>query len=245
MNLIKVICTVFVITITVESVYSQVKRIDICRDDQDFYNTRAEAEKKAHLPDMTVIKDGRHWRFWYDKYIACSFIIDVIKPDSVKYQAFITIYTYGDVKWDDKNKFGKVYYKKICLADDIADSLYKVATHININRFARKDTLVNSADRIYKGVRIYQIMDAMPYTVEYADEKNYTFKTGLRPENATQFEALINTATKLIDFQNLKDNFTKNIPLGYYSASKWQFLQRKLTVKQQRQYNRYWQKHTE
>jgi hypothetical protein len=86
------------------------------------------------------------------------------------------------------------------------------------------------------------MLDAFPNTVEFADEKMFIFKTGMRPENITQFNNVINTAKKFIDFEKLKNSFEKHIPLGYYGAGKWEVISRKLTPKQLRQYNRYWRK---
>jgi hypothetical protein len=243
MNVFRLICITFLISTSVNVVYSQNKIISIDPDDRGFYDSRSDAEKKMQLPDMTVIKGGKHWRFWYDKYIAGSFVIDILGTDSLTCKAFITIYTFGDIIMNDKDKFTKVYHEHIDLTPGSARILYEAAKKVNIGDFATKDTLEPAKGKVYGSIRMYSTVDSFPYTVEYADEKCYIFKTGLRPENKIQFKAVINTATQLIDFEKLKDDFEKNIPLGYYSADKWMFTQRKLTPKQIRQYNRYWRKH--
>jgi len=243
MNVFRLVCIALLISTSVNAVYGQSKIINIDPDDRGFYELRSDAEKKMHLPDMTVIKDGKHWRFWYDKYVSNSFVIDILGTDSVNCKAFITVYTFGDVILNEKDKFGKVYHEHINLDSAVARALYQAATRVDVGRFARRDTLEPANNKVYGSIRIYSALDSFPYTIEYADEKYYVFKTGLRPENKIQFYSVINTATQLVDFKKLKDDFEKNIPFGYYSADKWMFIQHKLTPKQIKQYNRYWRKH--
>ncbi|HEY2582105.1 MAG TPA: hypothetical protein VGI43_09865 [Mucilaginibacter sp.] len=242
MNICRLFCIALLISALVNAVHGQNKIINIDPDDRGFYDFRSDAEKKMHLPDMTIVKDGRHWRFWYDKYVSNSFTIDISGTDSLNCKAFITAYTFGDVIYNDKDKFGKVYYKQISLDPAVARKLYQAAIQVNIGRFATRDTL-EGVKSIYGATRVYVALDSFPYTVEYADEKRYIFRTGLRPENKTQFGLVINTATQLIDFEKIKDDFEKNIPFGYYSADKWMVMTVKLTPKQIRQYSRYWRKH--
>jgi len=243
MNVFRLVFITLLISISVNVVYSQSKIINIDPDDRGFYELRSDAEKKMHLPDMTVIKDGKHWRFWYDKYFSSFFVIDVLGADSLNCKAFITVYAFGDVKRNEKDEFNKVYHEHIELDSVAARKLYQAASQVDVGRFARKDTLKPANNNLYGSIRIYNTFDSFPYTVEYADEKLYIFKTGLRPENKKQFYSVINTATQLVDFKKLKHDFEKNIPFGYYSADKWMIIQRKLTPKQKRQYNRYWRKH--
>jgi hypothetical protein len=234
----RLIYIVSLIIMSANYVYSQDKRIVIDPNDNWVYRSRFEVEQKAHLPDMTNVRNVRHWRFWYDKYIAAFFVIDVMGPDSLNCKAFITLYTYGDVVMDDKDKFGKLYYEHVNLGAEVARALYLAANQIAIGRFTRKDTVGGV-------VRGYDVLDALPNTVEFADDKRVIFKTGMKPENITQFNNVINTANKLIDFEKLKDGFEKHIPFGYYSANKWETMNRKLTPKQIGQYNRYWRRHPE
>lgn len=233
----RLICFALLIVLSVDNGYTQGKKIQIDQNDLGYYNVRSDVAKKSHLPDMTVINDGRHWRFWYDKYIACSFVIDVTGTDSLHCKAFITMYTYGDVIWNEKDRFGKLYHEQVNLDSYAACTLYRAATGINIGRFARRDTLENSS------VRVYETLDSYPATVEYADDKNFIFKTGLRPENIAQFKTIIDSAKAVVNFEKLKDSFEKKIPFGYYSSDKWMYIQLKLTSKQIRKYNRYWRKH--
>ena len=233
MSPLKILFCVSFIFIPVRYTYGQEKKIYISKEDSVVYTARYGKEKDMHLPRIPSVKEGKSWRFWYDKYIAASFIIDVIGKDSVDCQAFITLYTYGDVIWNEQDKFSKVYYERVTLNPDAARALYQSASQVNLARFARADTVRNQ-------ITGYNVSDAWPYTIEYSNGIAYYFKTGLRPENETQFNAVINTAAKFINFQVLKDNFEKNIPLGYYSSDKWISRRPKRSSKQIRQYKRYW-----
>ncbi|MBC7913601.1 MAG: hypothetical protein H7Y07_05690 [Pyrinomonadaceae bacterium] len=238
MNILKLIFSTTFILITALYTYGQDKKIYISAEDSSYYTSRYGKEKDMHLPKFLSVKEGRSWRFWYDKYIAASFIIDVIGQDSMNCQAFITLYTYGDVIQNEQDMFGKVYYEQVTLDTDIARGLYKAAALVNVGRFARKDTVENL-------VRGYMVTDGSPYTVEYSNEKAYYFKAGLLPENETQFKAFINTADKYMNFEELKDKFEKNIPFGYYSSGKWMTIHPKRSSKQIRQYKKYWKNRTE
>lgn len=213
--------------------HTQDRKISIEVADSTLYNSRY-GTGSMKLPYLNVT-EGKAWRFWYDKYIAASFIIDIMGSDSASCKAFITTYTYGDVRWNEQNKFNRVYYKTTSLSPNIAFQLFQAAARINVSKFARTDTVGNA-------IRSYVLNDALPYTLEYYDGSNLYFKAGLRPENRIQFEALINKTEEFINFEKLKNNFEKEVPFSYFGSHKWQYIQRKLTSKQIKQFDQYWQR---
>lgn len=238
MNFFKLIYIALLIVMSADRAYGQNKKILVAPDDSSFYQERSYLEKRIHLPDLKVTKEGKHWRFWYDKYIAAAFVIDVMADDSLNCKAFVNTYAYGDVVNNEKDRYSKIYHEKVEISTDAARALYEAATHIVLSRFAIRDTVGNS----FIG---HISIDAWPPTVEYANNKIFIFKTGLRPENVTQFNAVFDTAAKFVNFEKLKDDFLKNIPFGYYSADKWEGMGHVLTPKQIKKFNKYWRKHPE
>jgi hypothetical protein len=232
-----ILLTIVFITIT-STAYSQSKIVSVSKDDEGWYKFETEVMKRTGLPNLETTKEKGHWRFWLSKYIAANFAVDIIGTDSLHCEAFVTLYTYGDVVRDEKKAFEKIYHEQVKVDSGAARILYNLAQQIKINGFSRSDVAPNGS------IVMYNSTDSAPCRVEYGDDKTYMFKTGLKPDNVKAFKHFGEVADDVIHFEKLKDAFEKNIPFGYYSSDKWMFIQRHLTAKQIREYKRYWKKHS-
>jgi|GEM_PF-2068382 len=215
---------------SVSCAYAQ-RVIDIHTWDQAVYASKNEENKRMYLPDLQGVTHGKHWRFWIDKYIAASYILDIYGKDSLHCKAFVTQYVYGDLETDGARLFPKLYYQRIPLDPQRSRALYRAALAVDVKDFSRQE-----------GGKIYMITDSYGPIVEFADEQHYLFRTGLKPNNKAQFDQFVTAADQVLNFEKLKDDFEKDIPLGYYSSSTWEYCVKPLTDEQKKKYIKYWQK---
>lgn len=198
-----------------------------------WYKLNTAETSRIGLPNLIQQSKAAYWRWWYHGQ-TISYVIDLYQNKDLSLGGFITLYTKEYVDESKELPTHRIYSKRTTFSTSIIDSIYYL--------FETGGIVELPTDSLIKGWQ--HGLDGITNNLEYVTPVVHTFTSYWTPkaqenlEEAKLVQRFADSLTVLIHYNQLQEEFTKQIPFESYNTGGPSTAIRILTIEQIRKYRK-------